>query len=77
MEERSGGFYVPTPESGDLRTGTSGSQGFGTVISGALETSTTDISKELAAAIETQTHYAANAQVISTISQMLDALMRL
>jgi hypothetical protein len=77
MEERSGGFYVPTPESGPLKTGTSGSHGFGTVVSGALEASTTDISKELASAIETQTHYAANAQVISTISQMLDALMQL
>jgi flagellar hook protein FlgE len=77
MTEKSGGFYIPTADSGELRVGVSGENGFGTIVSRALEDSTTDISKELAEAIKTQAAYAANAKVIGTISEMLDTLMRM
>jgi flagellar hook protein FlgE len=76
MAEKSGGFYIPTSDSGDLMVGTSGANGFGTVVSGALESSTTDIAQTLAVMIELQSAYAANTQVISAISKMLDMLMR-
>jgi flagellar hook protein FlgE len=76
MAEKSGGVYVPTSDSGDLMVGTSGENGFGTVVSGALENSTTDIAQTLAVMIELQSAYAANTQVISAISKMLDMLMR-
>jgi flagellar hook-basal body protein len=76
MTEKSDGFYVPTADSGDLMVGTSGANGFGTVVSGALEESTTNIAQTLAVMIELQSAYAANTQVIGAISEMLKMLMR-
>jgi hypothetical protein len=77
MAEKSGGVCVPTFDSGDLVVGTSGKNGFGTVVSGALEDSTTDIAQELAEVIRLQSAYAANTQVIGSISEILKMLMRM
>jgi hypothetical protein len=75
-EERNGVYYA-TPASGALRTGVSGKDGMGTVTSGTLERSTTDLAHELSEMIRAQHAYAANTKVLSTIEDMLTELERL
>jgi len=53
-------------------------EGAGTsIISGALEASNVDLSKELTEMIITQKGFEASAKVISTANQLLDELIRL
>jgi flagellar hook protein FlgE len=52
MAEKSGGFYIPTADSGDLCVGVSGKNGFSVVVPGFIEDSTTDIAKELSNVIK-------------------------
>jgi flagellar hook-basal body protein len=75
-EERNGVYYA-TPASGALRTGVSGKDGMGTITSGTLERSTTDLAHELSEMIRAQHAYAANTKVLSTIEDMLTELERL
>jgi flagellar hook protein FlgE len=75
-EERNGVYYA-TPASGVFRTGVSGKDGFGTITSGTLERSTTDLAHELSDMIRAQHAYAANTKVLSTIDDMLTELERL
>jgi hypothetical protein len=75
-EERNGVYYA-TPASGALRTGVSGKDGMGTITSGALERSTTDLAHELSEMIRAQHAYAANTKVLSTLDDMLTELERL
>ncbi|MFZ2620246.1 MAG: flagellar hook-basal body complex protein [Alphaproteobacteria bacterium] len=51
--------------------------GTGTVVSGALEGSTTDIANEFSQMIISQRTYQANSTVISTVDQMLNDLLQL
>jgi hypothetical protein len=75
-EERNGIYYA-TPASGALRTGISGKDGMGTIASGTLERSTTDLAHELSEMIRAQHAYAANTKVLSTLDDMLTELERL
>jgi flagellar hook protein FlgE len=75
-EERNGVYYA-TPASGALKTGVSGKDGMGTIISGTLERSTTDLAHELSEMIRAQHAYAANTKVLSTLDDMLEELERL
>jgi flagellar hook protein FlgE len=75
-EERNGVYYA-TPASGPLKTGVSGKEGMGTITSGTLERSTTDLAHELSEMIRAQHAYAANTKVLSTIEDMLEELERL
>jgi flagellar hook protein FlgE len=75
-EERNGVYYA-TPASGALRTGVSGKDGMGTITSGTLERSTTDLAHELSEMIKAQHAYAANTKVLSTLDDMLTELERL
>jgi hypothetical protein len=75
-EERNGVYYA-TPASGTLRTGVSGKDGFGTITSGTLERSTTDLAHELSEMIRAQHAYAANTKVLSALDDMLTELERL
>jgi flagellar hook protein FlgE len=75
-EERNGVYYA-TPASGALKTGVSGKDGMGTIISGTLERSTTDLAHELSEMIRAQHAYAANTKVLSTLDDMLTELERL
>ncbi|MDR1266872.1 MAG: hypothetical protein LBJ70_00585 [Holosporales bacterium] len=75
-EERNGVYYA-TPASGVLRTGVSGKEGMGTITSGTLERSTTDLAHELSEMIRAQHAYAANTKVLSTLDDMLTELERL
>jgi hypothetical protein len=75
-EERNGVYYA-TSASGTLTTGVSGQDGMGTITSGTLERSTTDLAHELSTMIRAQHAYAANTKVLSTLDDMLTELERL
>ncbi|MDR1910294.1 MAG: flagellar hook-basal body complex protein [Holosporales bacterium] len=77
LTEKSGGVYTPSSDSGEFTYAFPETGGVGSVSFGALEASTVDVASELSDMIMTQYAYSANTRVISTISQMLDALMRL
>ena len=57
--------------------GTPGTQGIGTVVSGSLEESNTDIGTSLVELILASTAYRGNAQVITTTNQLFDDLLTL
>ena len=57
--------------------GTPGTQGIGTVVSGSLEESNTDIGTSLVNLILASTAYRGNAQVITTTNQLFDSLLTL
>ena len=57
--------------------GTPGTQGIGTVVSGSLEESNTDIGTSLVNLILASTAYRGNAQVVTTTNQLFDALLSL
>ncbi|MDR1267252.1 MAG: hypothetical protein LBJ70_02600 [Holosporales bacterium] len=75
-EERNGVYYA-TPASGAIKVGVAGKDGMGTITSGTLERSTTDLAHELSDMIRAQHAYAANTKVLSTIGDMLTELERL
>jgi flagellar hook protein FlgE len=60
-----------------MLVGTAGTGGFGTLVSGALEQSTVDLSTELTSMIEAQRNYTANSKVFQTGSELLDVLINL
>lgn len=62
--------WAETFASGTVVQGTAGSAGFGTIQSGALESSNVDLTTELVNMITEQRAFQANAQVITTADQM-------
>jgi flagellar hook protein FlgE len=72
-----GNVYAPTLDSGDVQVGFSNTGGFGTLVSGALESSTVDLATELTAMIEAQRGYTANSKVLQTASDLLDVVVNL
>jgi flagellar hook protein FlgE len=77
LTEKSNGVYFANGDSGALTINFAEKGGMGAILSGAQEASTVDIAKELSEMITTQHAYYANTKVISTVSEMLDLLMRL
>jgi flagellar hook protein FlgE len=77
LRQVTGNVYLATVESGDIRVGTPGSGGFGTVIGGALEQSNVDMASELVSMIEAQRAYSANSKVFQTGAELLDVLISL
>lgn len=63
--------YAISPASGPLYLWDAGDGPTGSMISYALEESTTDIAGELTALIQTQRAYSSNAKVIQTVDEML------
>jgi flagellar hook protein FlgE len=57
--------------------GTPGTQGIGTIESGAVEESNTDVGSELVNLITASTTYRGGAQVISTVQTLYDTLLNL
>lgn len=70
-------LYTPGVNSGLPVMGTPNSGGIGSVVSGALEQSNTDVSKNLINLITASTQYRGNAQVISTAQTLFDTLLQL
>lgn len=72
-----GNVFAPSTDSGDVQVGFSTAGGLGTLVSGALESSTVDLASELTAMIEAQRGYTANSKVFQTGSELLDVLVNL
>lgn len=77
LTPRPGNIYAPSTDSGAVQLGFSTSGGLGTLVSGALESSTVDLASELTLMIESQRSYTANSKVFQTGSELLDVLVNL
>jgi len=71
MRALDGQAFAITRESGPIYFYDAGSGPTGTVISSALEESTTDVAEELTQLIKTQRAYSSNAKIIQTVDEML------
>lgn len=70
-------MWSESAKSGQPIVGTSGTSGLGSLISGAVEASNVDLSKELVDMIVAQRNYQSNAQTIKTQDQILQTLVNL
>jgi flagellar basal-body rod protein FlgG len=64
-------LFVETPASGTAATGTPGSNGFGQIQQGFLETSNVNVVEEITNLISAQRAYEMNSKVIETSDQMM------
>ena len=60
-----------------MRVGFPGDGDYGTIVSGALESSNVDIAEELTQMITSQRNYTANSKVFQTGSDLMDVLLTL
>jgi flagellar hook protein FlgE len=77
LDQRGNNLYAAGVNSGLPIVGNPNEAGIGTVISGAVEQSNTDISKNLIDLITASTQYRGNARVITAAQQLLDELLNL
>src|SRR5690606_23964908 len=77
LKPAGGNAWLQTAEAGALRLGRPGENGLSQLMSQAVEESNVGISTELVNMIITQRTYQANAQSISTQSEMMQALMNI
>jgi len=77
LEQRGQNLFAAGINSGLPVQGNPGSQGIGTLISGAVELSNTDIGGNLIDLILASTMYRGNTRVITTVQQMIDELLAL
>ncbi|GAA2751333.1 flagellar hook protein FlgE [Amnibacterium kyonggiense] len=70
-------FMTETLNSGTVRLGTAGADGYGAVVSGALEASNVDLSQEFTNLIVAQRGFQANARIITTSDEILQELTQL
>ena len=69
--------YVETAVSGAPQIGEAGSEGFGTIQSGALERSNVDITEELVNLITAQRNYQASAKAIETTTSLTQTIINI
>ena len=69
--------WAQTFQSGTVVGGTAGSAGFGTIQSGALESSNVDLTTELVNMITAQRAFQANAQSITTANQLSETVINI
>ncbi len=77
LDQRGRNLFGTGVNSGLPVVGNPGEQGIGTVISGAVEQSNADISRNLIELISASTQYRGNARVITAAQQLLDELLNL
>lgn len=77
LEPVAGNVFRLGPYSGDMQIGFAGSNGFGVMVSGALEQSTVDLATELTNMIESERNYTANSKVFQTGAELMDVLVNL
>ncbi len=77
LEQMGQNMYAPGVNSGLPITGNPNQDGIGSIVSGALEQSNTDVGNNLINLILASTQYRGNAQVISTAQSLLDTLLQL
>lgn len=73
----SGNIFAQGVDSGVVTIGFAGSGNFGTIVSGALESSNVDIAEELTTMIESQRSYTADSKVFQTGSDLMEILVNL
>ena len=74
LQARSGNIFEQTSDSGEVNLREAGTNGTGTIVSGALEQSNVDIAEELTDMIVAQRAYQANTKVIRTADELLESL---
>jgi flagellar hook protein FlgE len=72
-----GNVYSVSLDSGNLQIGSAGVGGFGTIASGALESSNVDLADELTSMIESQRGFTANSKSFQTGADLLDVVVNL
>jgi flagellar hook protein FlgE len=77
LEKAGNSSLTQTLNSGSARLGTAGSDGYGSVVSGALEASNVDLSQEFTNLIVAQRGFQANARIITTSDEILQELTQL
>lgn len=77
LEKVGNNFFINSPNSGDPKIGTAGSNGYGSINPGTLEMSNVDLSLEFTEMITTQRGFQANSRVITTTDEMLQELVNL
>ena len=77
LEQRGENLFASGVNSGLPVVGNPGEGGAGTVVSGAVELSNTDIGENLVSLILASTQYRGNARVITAAQQLLDELLNL
>ena len=77
LEQRGESLYAQGLNAGLPFQGKPGEDGIGTIVSGALELSNTDIGQDLVELVLASTQYRSNARVITATQQLLDELLSL
>jgi flagellar hook-basal body protein len=77
MQQLGNSEYLATASSGSPTLGTAGSAGYGTIQSGATESSNVDLTTELVNLITEQRNFQANAKAIQTSGTMTDAIINM
>lgn len=77
LREQGSASWTVAANSGPLRVGQAGDNGFGSITSGALERSNVDLTEELVGLISAQRNFQANARAIDTASSLLQTIIQL
>lgn len=77
LQSEGGNLYSETLSSGSAITNQPGLNGLGELSSYSLEMSNVDISEEFVSMIELQSAYEANAQIISTVDEMMSTVIQM
>lgn len=77
LEKAGNSTMSATLNSGTVRYGTAGTDGYGSIASGALEASNVDLSQEFTNLIVAQRGFQANARIITTSDEILQELTQL
>ena len=70
-------YWASTGQSGEARLGEAGANGFGALMSGAVERSNVDITEELVGLIAAQRNFQANAKSLETSSQISQTIFNM
>lgn len=70
-------LYSATPESGAMEYGTAGTENYGTILGGTLETSNVDVSREMVNMIVVQRGFQSNSKSVTTANEMLQKAIEL
>jgi flagellar hook protein FlgE len=74
---RAGGGYHASATSGNVLLGAPGAAGYGTLVTGALESSNVDLTSEFVKMIAAQSAFAANAKTVHTADENLKTILDL
>ena len=77
LRQLGGSYWASTGISGEARLGEAGANGFGNLMSGAIERSNVDITEELVGLIAAQRNFQANAKALDTASQISQTIFNI